>query len=77
MLRDNAPTIKRVVLTGPAHYVPARGIAAPAFNAFETPLGNIPVDQDALTALDDLPFVIQSGAASGVFGHNQIVAEAL
>jgi MEMO1 family protein len=63
MLRDSAPTIKRVVLIGPAHYVSVRGIAAPAVHAFETPLGHIPVDQDALTALDDLPFVVQSDAA--------------
>lgn len=62
-LRDNAPTIERVVLIGPAHYVPVRGIATPTVNAFETPLGLVPVDQDALTALADLPFVIQSDAA--------------
>jgi len=62
-LRDNAPTVKRVVLIGPAHYVPVRGIAAPTVNAFETPLGRIPVDQEALTALGDLPFVIRSDAA--------------
>ena len=63
MLRDSASTIKRVVLIGPAHYVPVRGIAIPTVNAFETPLGHIPVDQDALTALADLPFVVQSDAA--------------
>jgi len=63
MLRDSGSTIKRVVLIGPAHYVPVRGIAAPTVNALETPLGHIPVDQDALTALADLPFVVQSDAA--------------
>jgi AmmeMemoRadiSam system protein B len=63
MLRDSASTIKRVVLIGPAHYVPVRGIATPTVNAFETPLGHIPVDQDALAALADLPFVVQSDGA--------------
>jgi MEMO1 family protein len=38
-LRDSAQSIKRVVLIGPAHFVPVRGIAAPTVDAFETPLG--------------------------------------
>jgi MEMO1 family protein len=63
MLRNSAPTINRVVLIGPAHYVPVRGIATPTVDAFETPLGHIPVDQDALAAVADLPFVVQSDAA--------------
>jgi MEMO1 family protein len=63
MLRNSAPTINRVVLIGPAHYVAVRGIATPTVDAFETPLGHIPVDQDALAAVADLPFVVQSDAA--------------
>ena len=38
----------RVVLIGPAHYVAVRGIAVPTADAFETPLGRVPVDRDAL-----------------------------
>ena len=42
-LQDSAQTITRVVLIGPAHYVHVRGIAAPTVDAFETPLGRVPV----------------------------------
>jgi len=35
----------RVLLLGPAHRVPVRGVAASSAAAFETPLGQVPVDQ--------------------------------
>jgi AmmeMemoRadiSam system protein B len=35
-LQDNGHAVTRVVLIGPAHYVPVRGIAAPKHDAFET-----------------------------------------
>jgi AmmeMemoRadiSam system protein B len=57
-LRGSAEMIKRVVLIGPAHYVPVPGIAGPAFSSFETPLGRVPVDVEALSALADLDFVV-------------------
>ena len=57
-LRNSAQTIKRVVLIGPAHYVPVRGIAISMVNAFDTPLGRVPVDLDALSIIADLPYVI-------------------
>src|SRR5262252_1538577 len=47
-LRNGAQTITRVVLIGPAHYVRVRGIAAPTVDAFETPLGRVAVDANAL-----------------------------
>jgi MEMO1 family protein len=62
-LRDGAQTIRRVVLIGPAHYVHVRGIAAPTVDAFETPLGRVPVDKSALNAIAGLPFVIQDDLA--------------
>src|SRR5262249_35843423 len=37
-LRAGAQSVARVVLIGPAHFVPVRGIAAPTVDAFETPL---------------------------------------
>jgi len=37
-------TIHRVVLLGPSHRVPVRGLALPSVDAFETPLGLIPID---------------------------------
>ena len=54
-LRDVAGTVTRVVVIGPAHYVALRGIAGPTADAFETPLGRVPVDRAALAALADLP----------------------
>jgi len=50
--------VSRVVLLGPAHRVALRGLALPATGAFETPLGAVPVDRDALALLADLPQVV-------------------
>jgi MEMO1 family protein len=41
-------------LIGPAHYVPFDGLAAPTVEAFETPLGPVPLDRDALAAVAQL-----------------------
>lgn len=56
-------TIRRVVLLGPVHRVPVRGLALPGATAFATPLGTIEVDQAAVTALARLPQVVRSAAA--------------
>ena len=61
-LRDSAQTITRVVLIGPAHYLHVHGIAASTVDAFETPLGRVPIDVEALRKIADLPFVIQADA---------------
>lgn len=61
--RRREPVIRRVVLLGPAHRVRVRGLAAPEATAFETPLGRIPLDAEALASLDDLPQVIRNDAA--------------
>ena len=53
-LCEAGQSVKRVVLIGPAHFVPVRGIAAPTVDAFETPLGRVPVDRDALSAIFEL-----------------------
>jgi AmmeMemoRadiSam system protein B len=58
-----AHTIERVVLIGPAHYVHLKGIAVPTVAAFETPLGRVRLDREALVAIGDLPSVTQSDAA--------------
>lgn len=55
--------IKRVVLLGPVHRVPVRGLALPDAGALATPLGNIPVDAHAVAALKKLPQVTVSAAA--------------
>ncbi len=49
--------IKRVVLLGPAHRVPFRGVAVPSVDFFITPLGTVAVDKEAIAAIADLPFV--------------------
>jgi MEMO1 family protein len=41
----------RCVIVGPSHFVPFNGIAAPSHAAFATPLGELPVDVDAVKAL--------------------------
>jgi AmmeMemoRadiSam system protein B len=43
----------RVLLIGPAHYVPVRGIVASSANRFATPLGEIPIDVEAVASLVD------------------------
>ncbi|RLE15929.1 MAG: AmmeMemoRadiSam system protein B [Actinobacteria bacterium] len=42
--------IKRVVLLGPSHRAYFRGLAVPSVDAFETPLGLVPIDTAARTA---------------------------
>lgn len=55
--------IRRVVLLGPVHRVPVRGLALPGVQGFATPLGTVSVDAEAVAALADLPQVVQSPAA--------------
>jgi MEMO1 family protein len=62
-LRNAPPGIERVVVIGPAHYVPVAGVAAPSADAFETPLGRVPVDRQALATIADLPFVAPEDGA--------------
>jgi AmmeMemoRadiSam system protein B/AmmeMemoRadiSam system protein A len=50
--------IRRVVLLGPVHRVPVRGLAAPTAAAFETPLGEVPLDLAALASLRDLDQIV-------------------
>lgn len=56
-------TIHRVILLGPTHRVPVRGLAVSSAEFFATPLGRIPVDRDALGAIADLPQVVVSDPA--------------
>jgi hypothetical protein len=44
---------RRVVLLGPAHRAPVRGIALPDAEVFETPLGPVPLDCEVMNSLDD------------------------
>lgn len=60
LLDPVATTIRRVVLLGPAHYVPFSGLALPEADAFATPLGEVRLDRDADERLRHLPHVIRS-----------------
>ena len=55
--------VKRVVLLGPVHRVPVRGLALPASDGFETPLGRVPVDAGARAAMAGLRQVVTSDPA--------------
>jgi len=51
-------TITRVVMAGPTHRVPFRGIALCSAKRFATPLGEVPVDEDAQASISGMPGVI-------------------
>lgn len=55
--RRHGDTVRRVVLIGPAHRLSFRGIAASSAVTFATPLGEIPVDREAVAAALRLPEV--------------------
>jgi AmmeMemoRadiSam system protein B/AmmeMemoRadiSam system protein A len=48
---------KRVVLLAPAHRSPFRGLSIADAAAYETPLGQVPLDRDAVVGLRDSPLV--------------------
>jgi AmmeMemoRadiSam system protein B/AmmeMemoRadiSam system protein A len=54
--------IRRVILLGPVHRVPVRGLALPAAEQFETPLGRVSIDRAAVDAIRHLPQVVESAA---------------
>jgi len=56
-LRSWQGRFERVLLLGPAHRYPFRGLAASSASAFETPLGAVPLDQEGLARALELPQV--------------------
>src|SRR5258708_2270303 len=63
---DIAPArgiVKRVVLLGPVHRVAVRGLALPAAEFFDTPLGRIAIDPNAAEERAALPQVVASAPA--------------
>lgn len=62
-LAPGRATLRRVVLLGPVHHVPVRGLALPGVAAFATPLGQVAVDQAGVAALAALPQVLTNPAA--------------
>jgi AmmeMemoRadiSam system protein B/AmmeMemoRadiSam system protein A len=62
LLRPARGIVRRVVVLGPCHRVPVRGLALPAASAFDTPLGRIPIDEKASASIRGLPQVVESAA---------------
>lgn len=56
-IRPAAGRIRRVVLLGPCHRVPLRGLALSSAEAFATPLGTVPLDRELEQKLLELPQV--------------------
>jgi len=55
LLEGRRGRIRRVVLLGPAHRAYLRGMALPSVDAFTTPLGDVPIDLEAVRQVTDLP----------------------
>lgn len=53
-------TVKRVFLLGPSHHVPFEGAALPMAKAFQTPLGDLQVDDSIVSKLKKYPIFIVS-----------------
>jgi AmmeMemoRadiSam system protein B/AmmeMemoRadiSam system protein A len=57
--------ISRVVLIGPAHKVAFAGVAVSTASAFQTPLGPVPVDMEAVNRVKAIPGVVVLDQAHG------------
>jgi AmmeMemoRadiSam system protein B/AmmeMemoRadiSam system protein A len=57
LLKSARGIVRRVVLLGPCHRVAVRGLALPGADAFDTPLGRVPIDADAASLARSLPQV--------------------
>jgi len=55
--------VRRVVMLGPVHRVPVRGLAIPTDEAFATPLGTVPIDRQALDSVRGMPQIVASDVA--------------
>ena len=49
------PWVKTVLILGPPHHMPVRGIAVPSVAWFETPLGRVPLDRERIQTLLENP----------------------
>src|SRR6185436_9158810 len=61
-LRDR---VRRVVLVGPSHFVPFRGVASSGAGAFATPLGEVEIDVEADALLATQADVVELADAHG------------
>ncbi|MFE8072833.1 AmmeMemoRadiSam system protein B [Marinobacteraceae bacterium S3BR75-40.1] len=60
---EQASRISRIVLLGPSHRVAFRGLALPTTSAFQTPLGNLEIDAEAVARIAECANVIYSDQA--------------
>jgi MEMO1 family protein len=58
-VREGRGRITRVVLLGPAHRVCVRGFATSTARAFDSPLGPVQLDREAIARIEKLPRVQQ------------------
>ncbi|KPK71938.1 MAG: dioxygenase [Acidithiobacillales bacterium SM23_46] len=65
LLKAARGAISRVMLLGPAHRVAFSGLALPSSDFFATPLGDVPIDREAVAALKNLPQGDASAAQVG------------
>lgn len=57
LLAPAKDSIRKVVLMGPSHRVGFRGIAFASADYYGSPLGDVPIDREALGKISDLPYV--------------------
>ncbi|MDX1569892.1 MAG: AmmeMemoRadiSam system protein B [Xanthomonadales bacterium] len=62
LLSGHEARFRRVVLVGPAHRMPVRGMALPESAAFATPLGEVSLDRPLVDELAAWPGVVRSDA---------------
>lgn len=57
-LKSSMNDFRRAIVIGPAHFVPFKGIAAPSHSAFATPVGDVPVDTEAVRSLANAALIV-------------------
>lgn len=60
MAAQQRASLRRVIVIGPSHRVYLEGAAVPNVQAFATPLGEIPIDQELKSSVLAVPGVIES-----------------
>jgi len=55
--------IRRIILLGPSHHTPFRGMATSSADAFASPLGEVPIDRETVARIESLPGVASFDAA--------------
>lgn len=63
LLLPHHSLVRRVVLLGPTHHVPLRGMAISGATGFATPMGVVPVDLEAVKKIAELPQVVENESA--------------